>query len=279
MKVITVLNFKGGVGKTETSKNIAKGLANLNKKVLVIDNDPQSNTTKMLKKEDKIVDLVKDCNNIKDLTERLLNNQNELTLSDLYLDPSKILNAIVKTDVDNLDLIPCSLRLANTEKQIKDDSTKPQHNRIKQMLRRIEDIYDYVIIDSAPSLNLLTINSLVATTENVIIPIKIDTAGLQGYAMTVDMIEQLNNGFNLNLDYKILFTMVQKTSGGWLKECNTIINKMYEILPKENIYNTIIRNQNKAVVNAGFTGTYVIDNDSKVGEDYKNLVNELLEVR
>lgn len=277
MEVYAVLSEKGGVGKSISARNMAKGFADAKKRTLLIDNDPQANTTTAQDPSTRSIgDL---CENLQAKNEKeLLNALSEfaverIDLSDLYLDDSKVQEAIIKTEILNLDLIPCSLELSNTEKKILADPTRSQQDRMKRVLRRVRNNYDIVIIDCAPTLNLLTINALFAS-DQVLIPVKIDEGGLQGFAMTAQLIHQLKENFNLDIDYKVVFTMVQKTRCGWLKECQKIIDLFNECIPDKTC-KTVIRNQAKETIKTSFEKGFVIDSQTGVGKDYRSLVEEL----
>ncbi|MCH1942444.1 ParA family protein [Holdemania massiliensis] len=277
MEVITIVNFKGGTGKSETTRNLAKGNAEKGKRVLVIGNDPQGDITKALSPTTSSISKI-DLSAVvseNELIHAILNHINyEVELSDLYLQPKKIKEAIIHTDIENLDIIPSTLNLSNSEIKIRSDATMPQHNRISMMLREVKNDYDLVLIDCAPALNLLTINAICATTSKILIPLKIDEGGLSGWALTVQLIHKICEGYGLDIDYVVLFTMVQKTSHGWLKECDQIIKSFSRILGKK-VFKTVIRNQAKGVLSAGFKKDFTIDGKSGVSEDYRNLVEEL----
>ncbi|MEG0366595.1 MAG: AAA family ATPase [Coprobacillus sp.] len=279
MKIITILNFKGGVGKSETTKNIAKGFVDSGLKVLVVDNDPQANTTKALNGSISLdqISISQNIQTEKDLINMFMDIDEDtgIYLEDLYSEPTKTLKAIRKTKIKNLDLLSCSLKLANTDTTLRLDTMKPQQDRLKKVLRQVKDNYDYCIIDCPPILNLLTINALIASNCDCIIPIKVDFAGLQGWSMTVNFINALKSSFDLEIDYKVVFTMVQKTSRGWIKTSNKIIELFNQIIPSKTL-KTIIRNQTAPVIDAGFKSKFVInDHAANVGQDYRDLVIEI----
>lgn len=276
MKIMTVLNFKGGVGKSETTRNIAKGFVDLGFSVLVIDNDPQANTSRALRKSNLMDSLDLNCIvSEHELLSRFLNSNNELGLEDLYDNPEKTKDVIQHTEIKGLDLLGCSLRLATTDTNLRMDAMKPQHDRLKKIIRMVKNDYDYIIIDCPPILNLLTINALVASNSDCIIPIKIDYAGLQGWTMTVKYLNSLKEGFDLDINYKVVFTMVQRAGSNWFKKGQDIIDVFNRTIP-EKVFKTVIRNQSSPIVNAGFNSKFVIDDfKAAVGQDYRDLVKEL----
>ncbi len=169
MKKLSILNIKGGVGKTTSTINLASTLAEEGKKVLIVDIDAQSNSTMLFKAYD--IDA--------------------LSVSDILLDKNINVEDVIKgTDFDNIDVLPSNISLAFTEKKILLDVTRNQQNRLKKALEQVEDKYDYCLIDCPPSLNMITINALVASDE-VIVPIKIDKFALDGLGYLLDSIDEV----------------------------------------------------------------------------------------
>ena len=148
-KAIAIFNQKGGVGKTTTNINLAACLALKDKKVLIIDIDPQGNTTSGI-----------------GLSKKELGNTSYEILVEDKIDPQ---TAIVQTGVKNLDIIPASVQLAGAEVEL--IKLKGREKRLKKALDQIKPNYDYIFIDCPPSLGLLTINSLTAV-DSVLIPIQ-----------------------------------------------------------------------------------------------------------
>ena len=148
-KAIAIFNQKGGVGKTTTNINLAACLAMKGKKVLILDIDPQGNTTSGI-----------------GIQKRSLKNTIYNILIDKEFDPKK---AIIKTNVKNLDLIPASVDLAGAEVELV--QIEGRESTLKNGLDKVKDNYDYIFIDCPPSLGLLTINSLTAV-DSVLIPIQ-----------------------------------------------------------------------------------------------------------
>ncbi|EPZ61149.1 cobQ/CobB/MinD/ParA nucleotide binding domain protein [[Clostridium] sordellii ATCC 9714] len=134
-----------------------------------------------------------------------------LSVSDILLDKEIDIDSVIKkTEYENIDILPSNISLAFTEKKILLDVTRNQQNRLKRVLDKIEDKYDYCIIDCPPSLNMITINALVASDE-VIVPIKIDKFALDGLEYLLESIDEIKEEFNPNLQFKGCFvTMVQQ---------------------------------------------------------------------
>ena len=171
-KAIAIFNQKGGVGKTTTNINLAACLALKGKKVLVLDIDPQGNTTSGIGVSKK---------NLKYTIYNIL--------IDKSFDPRK---AIIKTNVENLDLIPASVDLAGAE-------IEGRERTLKNGLDKIKDNYDYIFIDCPPSLGLLTINSLSAV-DSVLIPIQCEFYALEGVSQLVSTIELVKKSLNPKLE-------------------------------------------------------------------------------
>jgi chromosome partitioning protein len=175
-KSIAIFNQKGGVGKTTTNINLAACLALKGKKVLILDIDPQGNTTSGIGVSKKTLD--KTVYNI---------------LVDHDFDPEE---AIIQTTVPNLDLIPASVDLAGAEVELV--QMKGREISLKMGLDKIRDKYDYIFIDCPPSLGLLTINSLTAV-DSVLIPIQCEFYALEGVSQLVSTIELVKKSLNPKL--------------------------------------------------------------------------------
>ena len=175
-KALAIFNQKGGVGKTTTNINLAACLAIKGKKVLILDMDPQGNTTSGIGVSKK--NLEKTVYNI---------------LVDTSFDPRE---AIIHTNVQNLDLIPASVDLAGAEVELV--QMKGREATLKIGLDKVRDDYDYIFIDCPPSLGLLTINSLTAV-DSVLIPIQCEFYALEGVSQLVSTIELVRKSLNPNL--------------------------------------------------------------------------------
>lgn len=176
-KAIAIFNQKGGVGKTTTNINLAACLATRGKRVLVLDIDPQGNTTSGI-----------------GVTKRNLKNTVYNILIDKNYDPRK---AIIKTNIENLDLIPASVDLAGAEVELV--GMEGRENALKVGLEKIKDDYDYLFIDCPPSLGLLTINSLAAV-DSVLVPIQCEFYALEGVSQLVSTIELVKRSLNPKLE-------------------------------------------------------------------------------
>ena len=175
-KAIAIFNQKGGVGKTTTNINLAACLALKGKKVLILDIDPQGNTTSGI-----------------GVSKNTLEKTVYTILVDDEFDPRE---AIINTSVENLDLIPASVDLAGAEVELV--QIDGREKALKNGLDKIRDNYDYIFIDCPPSLGLLTINSLAAV-DSVLIPIQCEFYALEGVSQLVSTIELVKKSLNPSL--------------------------------------------------------------------------------
>ena len=183
-KVIAIANQKGGVGKTTTTINLSAALAEKNKKVLVIDIDPQGNTTSGF---------------------GINKNDEENTVYELLLDDCVIREAIKKNVYKNLDLIPSNVNLAGAEIELIDQ--KGKEYILKNALDFVRDDYDFIILDCPPSLSLLTVNAMTAS-DTVLVPIQCEYYALEGLSQLIHTINLVRERLNETLNIEgIVFTM------------------------------------------------------------------------
>ncbi|MCC8418647.1 MAG: AAA family ATPase [Rickettsia endosymbiont of Glossina mortisans submortisans] len=187
MKVIAIVNQKGGVAKTTTTVNLATAFAAVNKKILVIDLDPQGNSSTGF---------------------GISQQQRKNTIYQVLTNLIKLKDAIISTDIPNLEIITSNTNLSAAELDL--TKLKDREYILMKLLEEIKILYDYVIIDCPPSLNLLTVNALVASDE-VLIPMQCDFYSLEGLSHLLKTIEIIEKKLNPKIKIAgILFTMYDK---------------------------------------------------------------------
>ena len=162
-KIISVANQKGGVGKTTTAVNLSASLAKKNRRVLLIDTDPQGNATSGVGVDKSV----------------------QFSVYDVLVDGVDIENTIQKTEIKNLDVCPSNINLAGAEVQLV--SAKDREYRLKEKLDQYKENYDYIIIDCPPSLGLVTLNAFTAS-DSVLIPIQCEYYALEGLGQLINTI-------------------------------------------------------------------------------------------
>tara|TARA_R110002126_G_scaffold277560_2_gene423559 strand:- start:45996 stop:46760 length:765 start_codon:yes stop_codon:yes gene_type:complete len=248
-KIIAIANQKGGVGKTTTSVNLAASLGVLEKKVLLIDADPQANASSGLGIDVDAVELG---------TYQVL----EHTIS--------AKEAIISTTSPNVDIIPAHIDLVAIEIELVDKENREY--MLKKSVAEIKDDYDYILIDCAPSLGLITLNSLVAA-DSVIIPIQCEYFALEGLGKLLNTIKSIQNIHNADLDIEgLLLTMFDSR----LRLSNQVVDEVRKHFSSM-VFDTIIR-RNTRLGEAPSYGESIIayDATSKGAVNYLNLAQELL---
>lgn len=256
MMIRSIMNVKGGIGKTTTAIQLAAGLGKAGRKTLIVDADGQGTCTLLLLPD-------KDFNSDEDYAGK--------TLGGTLLGTYPIEECIWGTDIPNVDIIPSNLDLFNTIYELQSNSINglPQF-KLKQMLRSLD--YDEIVIDNNPSINMMSVNSIYAADE-LIIPTCPDVGGLAGVQMTLNhaamVIKDIDR--DARIDYHILFTLVNRNN----LERQTI-SKFREIYG-DHIFRQPIRYQANPVKHANFSNTLLIDDmQANVSADYRRLINEVL---
>ncbi len=248
-KVIAIFNQKGGVGKTTTNVSLSATVAALGKKVLTIDCDPQGNTTSGLGINKDIV--------VFSFYDVLMT----------HIDPRE---AIIKTEYKNLHIIPSNIQLSGAE--IEMVSEQNREYTLRRVISDIKDDYDYIFLDSPPSLSLITINALVAA-DSILIPIQCEYFALEGVSQLINTYKLIRKNLNKNLKIEgVLLTMYDKRNN-LNQQVVSEIQKYF----REKVYNTVIP-RNIKLAEAPSFGIPIIyyDERSKGALSYINLAKEFL---
>ena len=255
-KVISLVNQKGGVGKTTSSINLAASLGVLKKKVLLIDLDPQGNTTTGV-----------------GINKADINK----SIYDLIIDEATLDEVIVKTKFKNLYVIPATINLAGADIELIDkskmDPTFVKGAQLKKHIDEIRDVFDFIIIDCPPSLGILTTNALTAS-DSVIIPVQCEFFALEGIMQLLNTIMLAQKNLNPNLTIEgVLLTMLDSRTNLGLEVVEDI--KSYF---KERVYDTIIpRLVRLSEAPSHGEPILVYDPQSRGTEAYLNLAKEVIE--
>ena len=251
-RIIAVANQKGGVGKTTTSINLSAALAEENKKILVIDADPQGNTTSGF---------------------GLDKNEIDRTIYHLMIGESTVDECIrhnIVEDLPGIDIIPSNINLSAAEIELIDIEKKEYI--LKNEIDKVKDRYDFIIIDCPPSLSMLTVNAM-TTADKVLVPIQCEYYALEGISQlihTIDLVQQRLNS-KLKID-GVVFTMYDKRTNLSSDVVDTVKNNL-----NTTVYQTIIpRNVRLAEAPSHGLPINLYDDKSAGAESYRNLAKEII---
>ncbi len=249
-RIIAIANQKGGVGKTTTAINLSACLAEQGQKVLVVDIDPQGNTTSGFGVD---------------------KNEIENTVYEVILKECDITDAIIEDVIDNLDLLPSNVNLAGAEIDLIDVDSREYI--LKESIGSVRDKYDYVILDCPPSLSMLTVNAMTAA-NTVLVPIQCEYYALEGLTQLIHTINLVKKKLNPSLELEgVVFTMFDSRTNLSLQVVENVKDNL-----KQNIYKTIIpRNIRLAEAPSHGLPINLYDPKSSGAESYKLLAQEVME--
>jgi chromosome partitioning protein len=248
-RVIAMVNQKGGVGKSTTAVNLGASLATLGRKTLVIDADPQGNTTTGL-----------------GINKRALN----ACVYSVLLQDMPILEVVRPTEIANLSVVPATLNLAGAEIELV--STLSRETRLKSALAPVRDAYDFVLIDCPPSLGLLTINALTAADE-VIVPVQAEFYALEGLSQLTTVIGRVHGALNPRLAISgVLITMFD----GRTKLATEVLDEVHRYFPEQVFKTQIPRNVRISEAPSYGKPVILFDVKSRGAQAYLSLAREVL---
>ncbi len=248
-KIIAIANQKGGVGKTTTAINLAASMAALEYKTLIVDADPQANSTSGLGFNPKEI---------------------EYSIYECMVEGINARDVIIHTDISFLDLLPSHIDLVGAEVEM--INLKNREEKMKESLRDVKNDYDFIIVDCSPSLGLITINSLTAA-DSVIIPVQCEYFALEGLGKLLNTIKIIQSRLNTSLEIEgILLTMYDlrvRLSNQVVDEVNAHFQQM--------VFSTIIPRNIRLSESPSFGVPAIAhDADSKGAVSYLNLAREIL---
>ncbi|MDO4846931.1 MAG: AAA family ATPase [Clostridiaceae bacterium] len=248
-KTVSVINQKGGVGKTTTAVNLSAAIGALGKKVLLVDIDPQGNSTSGY---------------------GINKREIESSTYDMLINGIKASDVLVKTRFENVDILPSDMNLAGAEVEM--IALKKRESLIKMALAQIWNDYDYIFLDCPPSLGLITINALCAS-DTFLVPIQCEYYALEGLAQLMATVRQIKRLYNPQLELEgVLLTMYD----GRLNLTNQVVDEVKKFFPKKVYSSTIPRNVRLSEAPSYGEPIMYYDKTSKGAIAYAALAEEFL---
>jgi chromosome partitioning protein len=295
-KIINVLGFKGGIGKSTTVCNLAYGLAQKGMKVLVVDTDPQSNTTSIFPESRKCgklknsaaedflqiyqekSDSLPDIDNIELGIAALMQTLNKIDeegnlyhlLSLQRFSYSDVWDCIHETKYENVWIIPGSQEMDTIDRNF----NLKRLSVFKTIFELIDDDFDYILIDNQPIQNMVSFSTIISCTDEhdtILVLAKFDRGGIEGVVETLDKVTRLKKQSHSSAKIKILVTMENRNKND--RSWKEAFSKAF----KDQMLHTTIRYQAKPITDANLAGGVLLENRSSVADDYRNLIDEILE--
>ncbi len=248
-KTVSILNQKGGVGKTTTAVNLSACIGDKDKRVLLVDIDPQGNTTSGFGIDKR---------------------KTKLSSYDILVGEEKAENVIIHTEFKNIDIIPSNMDLAGAELEIIDK--KGRESLLKNALAPVWDKYDYVFLDCPPSLGLITLNALTAS-DTFLVPIQCEYYALEGLSQLMSTVRQIKRLYNPYIELEgVLLTMYD----GRLNLTRQVVEEVKKFFPKKVYSTTIPRNVRLSEAPSFGQPIIYFDRASKGSDAYNALADEFL---